>query len=201
MSPQWGAPFHRHCSIECNPRPWTPGPACKSWASETALRLREAGAWTTGSTGHSIILSNQKFIPHITDYVPPIVNFEKKYKVFIPTRTDCGNLPHQIENAVNIYKHSFNLNSQTGGGVFSPELDIKVSFRPPDHCNVFQAEVMAILEATSEHHDADIYIFSTSQAALRVHNTIITCHTSRLTWPSYNPNKSLWLMPSRAIVF
>jgi len=60
-----------------------------------------------------------------------------------------------------------------------------------DHCNVFQAEVMAIQEATSEHHDADIYIFSTSQAALRVHNTIITCHTSRLTWPSYNPNKSL----------
>jgi len=28
----------------------------KSWASATALRLREAAAWATGSTGHSNIL-------------------------------------------------------------------------------------------------------------------------------------------------
>jgi len=66
--------------------------------------------------------------------------------------------------------------SQTGGGVFSPALDIKVSFRLPDHCSVFQAEVMAIQEAmslldTSEHHDTDIYIFSDSQAALRDPNS------------------------------
>jgi len=25
---------------------------------------------------------------HIIDYVPPIVNFERRYKIFIPTRTD-----------------------------------------------------------------------------------------------------------------
>jgi len=64
------------------------------------------------------------------------------------------------------------LNSQTGGGVFSPELDIKVSFPLPDYCCVLQAEVMAIQEAmshldTSEHHDIYILIFSDSQAALR----------------------------------
>jgi len=35
----------------------------KSWASTTALRLREAAAWTTGSTGHFSILTNQ-----ISDY-------------------------------------------------------------------------------------------------------------------------------------
>jgi len=28
----------------------------KSWASATALRLREAAAWATGSTGHSNII-------------------------------------------------------------------------------------------------------------------------------------------------
>ncbi|XP_070075503.1 uncharacterized protein [Drosophila takahashii] len=81
-------------------------------------------------------------------------------------------LPHQIENAVNIYTDGSKLNLQTGGGVFSPELDIKVSFRLPDHCSVFQAEVMAIQEAmsyldTTKHCNTDIFIFSDSQAALR----------------------------------
>ncbi|XP_044248759.1 uncharacterized protein [Drosophila takahashii] len=126
----------------------------KSWASATALRLREASAWSTGSSGHSRILTNQRYIPHI------------------PTRSEWDHLPHQIENAVNIYTDGSKLNLQTGGGVFSPELDIKVSFRLPDHCSVFQAEVMAIQEAmsyldTTKHCNTDIFIFSDSQAALR----------------------------------
>jgi len=105
----------------------------KSWASATALRLREAATWTTDSTGHFSILTNTISIPRIT----PIVNFEKKYTIFIPTRTDWDNLPHHSGNAVNIYTDGSKFNSQTGGGVFSPELDIKVLFRLPDHCSVF----------------------------------------------------------------
>jgi len=143
----------------------------KSWASATALRLREAAAWTTGSTGHSNILSKHTSLPRSTDYVQPIVNIE--------TRTDWDNLPHQFENAVNIYTDGSKLNSQTGGGVFSPELDIKVSFRLQDHCSVFQAEVMAIQEAithldTSVHHDIHTFIFSDSQAALRALDSYTT---------------------------
>jgi len=150
-----------------------------SWASATALRLREAAAWTTGSTCHSNILSKHTYLPRSTDYVPPIVNFERRYKIFIPTRTDWDNLPHQFENAVNIYTDGSKLNFQTGGGVFSPELDIKVSIRLPDHCSVFQAEVMAIREAmthpdTSVRHDIDIFIFSDSQAALRALDSYTT---------------------------
>jgi len=115
------------------------------------------GRYATGSS----ILTNQKSIPHISVCVPQIVNFEK----------NLDSLPHQYENAVNIYTDGSKPNSQTGGGVFSPELDIKVSFRLPDHCSGFHTEVMAIQEAmthldTSEHHDTDIYIFSDSQAAL-----------------------------------
>jgi len=98
----------------------------KSWASATAPRLREAAAWAAGSTGHSIILSKHTSLPRSTDYVPPIVNFERRNKSFIPTRTDWDNLPHQFENAVNIYTDGTKLNSQIGGGVFSPKLDIKV---------------------------------------------------------------------------
>jgi len=95
----------------------------------------------------------------------------------IQRSADWYNLPHQFKNAVNIHTDSSKLNSKTGGGVFFPELDIKVSFRLPYHCSVFQAEVMAIQEAmstldTSEHHGKDIYIFSDSQAALRARNTL-----------------------------
>jgi len=149
----------------------------KSWASATALRLREAAAWTTGSTGHSSILTNQISIPRITDYVPPIVNFERRYQIFIPTRSYWDNLPHQFENTVNIYTDGSKLNSQTGGAVFSPELDIKVSFRLPDNCSIFQTEVMAIQKAmthldTSEYHDIDIFIFSDSQALRLLHNKL-----------------------------
>jgi len=78
----------------------------KSWSSATALRLREAVAWTTGSTGHSSILTSQTSLPHSTDYVPPIVNFERRHKIFIPIRTDWDNLPHHFENAVNIFTDS-----------------------------------------------------------------------------------------------
>jgi len=71
------------------------------------------------------------------------------------------------------------LNSQTNGGVFSPELQIKVLFRLPDQCSGFQAEVMAIQEAmshldTSEHRDIDIFIFSDSQADLRALDSYTT---------------------------
>jgi len=105
----------------------------KCWESATVLRLRDVAAWITRSTGHSSILTKHTSLPHSTDYVPPIDNFERRYKTFIPTRTDWDNVPHQFENAVNIYTYGSNPNSQTGGGVFSPELDIKVSFRLPDH--------------------------------------------------------------------
>jgi len=83
----------------------------KSRASATALRLREAAAWTTGSTGHSSILLKHTSLPRSTDYVPPTVNFERRYKIFIRTRTDWDNLPHQFENAVNIYTDGSTFNS------------------------------------------------------------------------------------------
>jgi len=47
----------------------------------------------------SSILIGQTSLPHSTDYVPPIVNFERRHKIFIPTRTDWDNLPHHFENA------------------------------------------------------------------------------------------------------
>nr|XP_044249376.1 uncharacterized protein LOC123002812 [Drosophila takahashii] len=75
------------------------------------------------------------------NYVPQIVSFEKRYKVLIPTRTDWDHLPHQIENAVNIYTDGSKLNLQNEMWSFL------TLTRLPDHCSVYQAEVMAIQEA------------------------------------------------------
>jgi len=101
-------------------------------ALNTILDLQPLDLGTCNSAEappHFIIISKHTSLPRSTDYVPPIVNFERRYKIFIPTRTDWDNLPLQFENAVNIYTEGSKLNSQRGGGVFCPELDIKVSFR------------------------------------------------------------------------
>jgi len=50
----------------------------KAWASATALRLRETAPWTSNSTGLSTILTNQKSILYLKDYVDPKVNLKKK---------------------------------------------------------------------------------------------------------------------------
>ena len=47
----------------------------------------------------------------------------------------------------NIFTDESKLDDKLGGGVFSPELLIETSFRLSDHCSVYQAEVMAIVEA------------------------------------------------------
>jgi len=50
-------------------------------------------------------------------------------------------------NAICFYTDGSKLEGHVGGGVYSEQLDIMKSFRLPDHCSVFQAEVHAIKEA------------------------------------------------------
>lgn len=39
------------------------------------------------------------------------------------------------------------MNREVGGGIFSEILGINMSIRLPDHCNIFNAEVLAIRSA------------------------------------------------------
>jgi len=50
-------------------------------------------------------------------------------------------------DAICLHTDGSKLEGHVGGGVYSEKLDIRKSFRLPDHCIVFQAEVHAIKEA------------------------------------------------------
>ena len=96
----------------------------------------------------------------------------------IPTRDDWNNLPHLKVNSINIFTDGPKFD-KLGGGVFSTELQIETSFRLPDHCSVYQAEVMAIVEAmkflqSKRPREQNIFLFSDSQAALRALDSSFT---------------------------
>ena len=65
----------------------------------------------------------------------------------IPTRDDWNKLSHLKVNSISIFTDGSKLDDKVGGGVFSPKLLIETSFRLHDHCSVYQAEVMPIVEA------------------------------------------------------
>ena len=114
-----------------------------------------------------------------TDYCTPILTFTNNYKVTIPTRDDWNNLIHLKVNSINIFTHGSKSDDKAGGGVFLPELQIETSFRLPDHCTVYQAEVMAIVEAmklwqSKRPREQNIFLFSDNQAALKALDSSFT---------------------------
>ena len=50
-------------------------------------------------------------------------------------------------DTINFFTDGSKLNNQVGGGVYSTEMGIYVSFRLPDHTSVYQAEVTSIQAA------------------------------------------------------
>ena len=52
-----------------------------------------------------------------------------------------------------MFTNGSKLDENVGGGVLSAELLIETSFRLPDHCSVYQADVMAIVK----HHNSQMH--------------------------------------------
>lgn len=161
----------------------------KQIAAKAALRLRELSMLNVNNGGHSKILSSFADIPETTDYCNPTeVHLHKSFSVVIPTREDWDNGTWDYSDKIGIFTDGSKLNEQVGGGVYSKEFDTKLSFRLPDHCSVFQAEVVAIKKGLSlilnrPLSGRDVYIFSDSQAALKSlestrhsSKTIVQCH-------------------------
>ena len=94
------------------------------------------------------------------------------YEVIIPSREDWKRRPHRMADTINIFTDGSKLNNQAGRGVYSAEMGIYESFRLPDLCSVYQAEVTST-QAAMMHIDKMkpnmrvIYLFSDSQSALK----------------------------------
>ncbi|KAM8701675.1 hypothetical protein ACLKA7_000675 [Drosophila subpalustris] len=87
------------------------------------------------------------------------------------TRDEWTSATSGQEGALSFYTDGSKQNNQVGGGVFSQQLGINHSFRLPDHCSVFQAEILAINEALSALNcshvtSGTVNIYSDSQAAI-----------------------------------
>lgn len=162
----------------------------KQIAANTAIRLKSTNQWYTFSGGHSTILENFRSVPENTDYITPRLDFERNYDITVPSRLDWEPGIPPVQGSVYIYTDGSKMEGGVGGGVFSEELGISLSFRLPDHCSVFQAEVVAIQEAMqwlriNAISSTNIVLLSDSQAALKslecvqtTSRTLLSCHQS-----------------------
>ena len=147
----------------------------KQVATLSALRLRELGYWKSSSTGHSSILNEpivKDYIPTVTDYCAQTTFYDRKFAISFPSREEWNENNVIYNSHLGIFTDGSKIDNKVGGGVFSEELKTQKSFRIPDYCSVYYAEVVAIQEALTilkgEHpgtHNIDI--FSDSQAAIK----------------------------------
>ncbi|KAM8702706.1 hypothetical protein ACLKA7_000836 [Drosophila subpalustris] len=141
-------------------------------ATLAAIRIRDTDNWGDFHSGHSLILKENAIVPPKTDCCVPTEHVTTPFNVIIPRREDWITEPPGHSNALSFYTDGSKLNNQVGGGVFSQKLCINHSFRLPDHCSVFQAEILAIDEALiflkkSQATPGKVNIYSDSQAAIK----------------------------------
>jgi len=115
-------------------------------------------------------------------------------------------------DAICFYTDSSKLEGHVRGGVYSEQLDIRKSFRLPDHCSVFQAEVPAIKEALTCLGNISLQggllnIYSDSQAAIKSiystntnSRTIADCRRSLHEMANQFTISLLWVPGHRDIV-
>lgn len=146
----------------------------RSSAAKAALRLRETQSLKQSSWGHSTILRElgDREFDRTTDYIKPVTNFQRTFRIRIPSREDWTAGSVIQGNAISVFTDGSKMEMGTGSGVYSEDLDIRVSMRLPDECSVFQAEIYAIDTAARIIRERDvgptvISIFVDSLAALK----------------------------------
>jgi len=147
----------------------------KQVATISALRLRKLGYWKSSQKGHSNILNERiikDIIPRATDYCEQITIPDRKFAIVLPSRDEWSEGYSMNDGHLNIFTDGSKLDCKVGGGIYLRELNMRKSFRLPDYCSVYQAEVAAIHEAltilkTDMISIDNINIFSDSQAAIK----------------------------------
>ena len=199
-------------------------------AAKGAARLQGYGDWTveTAPVGKGVIkahstISND-FLADLDlpgnkfrDLVKPILVLDKNYSITYPDSDTMDEYRHsllervgtQCVNSILCYTDGSSTEEGVGGGYLTTtknnESDIitECSFKLPDHCSVFQAEVMAIKEgATSmlELRNKTITFWSDSLSALKAlsnklikSSTVISCHDALTKLATYNNVSLSWI--------
>lgn len=153
----------------------------KGSAAKGALRLRESNMWKHTNYGHAKILNkvktmgekyNSESFTATSDYLIPYNDFNIDIPILYPGREDWESEKVINDHEITIYTDGSKMDIGTGAGFYSEALQKQESFRLPEACSVFQAEVLAIEKAALSIKDShippsDITIFVDSQAALK----------------------------------
>jgi len=181
-------------------------------AKSAAIRLRDTGQWKAQFYGHAKILQHHKSIPKITDLCKSIEYSHTPFEALISDRGERDLGRPGTTDAIRFYTDGSKLEGHVGGGVYSEQLDIRKSFRLPDHCSVFKAEVHAIKEALTclrnfSLQRGHLNIYSDSQAAIKSiystntnFRTIADCRRSLHEMPNQFTISLIWVPGHRDIV-
>ncbi|XP_054085715.1 uncharacterized protein LOC128921627 isoform X1 [Zeugodacus cucurbitae] len=113
-------------------------------AAKVAVRLRDAGYMSGTKQGHSEILRRFDCIPDNLDHCTAEPSPRGFFSTHVPTRDMWVGRSQWRKSAVSFFTDGSKLKGKVREGVFCRKLSINTSFRLPDHCSVFQAEVAAI---------------------------------------------------------
>jgi len=87
--------------------------------------------------GHAKVPQHDKSIPKITDLCKSIKYSHTPFEALIPDREEWEQGRPGTSDAICFYTDGSKLEGHVSGGVYSEQLDIRKSFRLPDHCSVF----------------------------------------------------------------
>ena len=140
----------------------------KSVAYKTALRLKESNWFSLNNFGHSNI---ENINDISTDYNVPTSIFNRNFSTKFPSRNYWLTREKDPNDSISLYTDGSKQDEGVGCGFYIPATKIEKSYKLPNDCSIFQAEIAAILMSVkhlignAENEKINIYI--DSQAAIK----------------------------------
>ena len=82
-----------------------------------------------------------------TDFMSPIMDFDDTFFLQIPSREDWECIKVLYAESIEIFTDGSKMEIGTGAGFYCNSLQTEQSFRLPNECSIFQAEIYAIQKA------------------------------------------------------
>ena len=202
----------------------------KGEAAKSAYRLKATQEWTVETnrpskgtiTAHSTI--NNEYIKNLQlpsgkpDHIKPVLNTTQPYIIHLPIQDELNTHRQNIGTIINnldkevitCYTDGSKTSEGTGMGYHissnnnTTTINQK-SYKLPDHCTVYMAELLAIKEASNyllseEQHDRKISFLTDSLSSLQAltattitSKTVLDCHHTLSTLAEHNQVDLRWI--------